>query len=205
MSELPSAGVDRRTTAREATTRRIERNAVELSAEHGFDAVTVDMICAASGISQRTFFNHFATKDAAVLGRDLPIIDGERARLFPESTGPLLGDTVRLVSLLPTIEGDPSLAAARLRVVASTPSLFVRQMQRFEPVRAEIAGLIEVRLRRSAPAGESAAETGDRAELIAQLVAGALLFAAGRVMAGERRIDLPELLDDVLGRIADGA
>ena len=39
-----------------------------LVAEHGLDAVTVEAICEEAGVSARTFFNYFETKDDAVLG-----------------------------------------------------------------------------------------------------------------------------------------
>jgi len=49
---------------REATAR-----ALELFGEHGYDAVTVDQLAAAAGMSRRTFFRYFATKDELIVGK----------------------------------------------------------------------------------------------------------------------------------------
>lgn len=46
----------------------IENAATSLVLERGFDAVTVDEICAAAEISKRTFFNYVPSKEAAVIG-----------------------------------------------------------------------------------------------------------------------------------------
>ncbi|TFD62974.1 TetR/AcrR family transcriptional regulator [Cryobacterium ruanii] len=41
---------------------RVERSAVSLVFKHGFNNVTVAMICSHGGISQRTFFHYFQTQ-----------------------------------------------------------------------------------------------------------------------------------------------
>ncbi|MDO5032807.1 TetR/AcrR family transcriptional regulator [Corynebacterium sp.] len=51
-----------------ATRLRIEDAATRLVDERGFADVTVEEICEAAGISRRTFFNYFDSKDSAVLG-----------------------------------------------------------------------------------------------------------------------------------------
>ena len=47
------------------TRRLLAEHAIRLFHDRGFDETTVDEIAAAAGVSQRTFFLHFATKSAA--------------------------------------------------------------------------------------------------------------------------------------------
>ena len=53
-----------------ATWRLIHATALRLMSERGFDAVSVDDIVIAAGISRRTFFNYFAGKEAVVFDPD---------------------------------------------------------------------------------------------------------------------------------------
>lgn len=57
----------RREHRKRATTARLRDAATDLAGRHGAEHVTIDDICAAAGVSRRTFFNHFATKDEAFL------------------------------------------------------------------------------------------------------------------------------------------
>jgi AcrR family transcriptional regulator len=58
---------DLRTRRRLATERELYETALELMAQRGFASTTVDEIVAGAGVSQRTFFRYFATKEDAVL------------------------------------------------------------------------------------------------------------------------------------------
>jgi len=75
-----------REARRRESWRALQTAAVQLVGERGFAAVTVEDIAAAAGVSRRTFFNHFATKAAALFDPDPD--DAERLRrLLAEADG----------------------------------------------------------------------------------------------------------------------
>ncbi|MEP7054314.1 MAG: TetR family transcriptional regulator [Actinomycetota bacterium] len=49
------------------TRARLQQVALDLIAEHGFEATTVQQISVAAGVSPMTFFRYFSTKEAVVL------------------------------------------------------------------------------------------------------------------------------------------
>lgn len=51
----------------ERTRARLQQVALDLIAEHGFEAITVQQISVAAGVSPMTFFRYFSTKEAVVL------------------------------------------------------------------------------------------------------------------------------------------
>lgn len=167
-----------------ATARRIERSAVALVLQHGYEATTVDMICADAGVSQRTFFNHFPTKDVAVIGLDVPRLDESRVRAFIASTEPsILADAAALISL-PSIAGAPDTDFMRQRMLAitSSASLMQRQLERFAEIEAELAEVIEYRIARVSGPEESPAEITEQSRLTAHLLAGVLRYTASALM-----------------------
>lgn len=197
------------------TTAAIERAAIELVTEHGYDQVTVDMICQSAGISQRTFFNHFKTKDAALLGSDEPAIDQQAAREFIVSSGPLLAEAAGLVRIEPDrLPADPSLLMRRINAISQHPVLLARQMERLSAIEAELRQIIELRLRQDAlrEAADEAelADLPEQAEIITHLLAGLMRYVgmswarqaeAGRPAAAEAS-RLTEQLERVIPKLA---
>ena len=196
------------------TSAAIERAAIDLVDEHGYDQVTVDMICHAAGISQRTFFNHFKTKDAALLGTDEPVIDQQAAREFIVSDGPLLAEAAGLVRIEPgSLPADPTLLVRRITAVSQNPALLARQMERLAAIEAELRQILELRLRQDALRdGADEAELADlpeQAEIITHLLAGLMRYVglswarraaddpAGPIDAGR----LGERLERVIGKL----
>ena len=71
------SGVELREQRRERNAREIQQAAMSLFAERGYAGVTVEDIAAEAGISERTFFRYFASKDhvlVAEAGRRIDIV-----------------------------------------------------------------------------------------------------------------------------------
>jgi AcrR family transcriptional regulator len=128
--------------------RSIEREAVRLALEHGPAALTVDQICEAVGISQRNFFNHFDTKDDALLGWELPHLSEERVRIYlDDPTVGILSGALTLVEPPTEMLEERELVQARFRVMLAAPWLATRQIARMLPVTGLVAAVVEQKLR----------------------------------------------------------
>jgi len=134
------------------TWRLVHAAALRLMTERGFDAVSVDDIVAAAGISRRTFFNYFAGKESVVFDPD-PDDPALWAALLAERPA----DEPLWESLREVLLGYTAAAADRMvlqrRVRLASPELAgcSRELadQFWEAVRewaADRAGLDELRL-----------------------------------------------------------
>ncbi|MEU8759930.1 TetR family transcriptional regulator [Streptomyces sp. NPDC048659] len=110
--------------------------ALQLLALKGFDAVTVDEIAAAAGVSKRTFFRYFASKEDVVvrflagMGADIHAELSGRPAAEPPSRS--LRHAVA-VPLLACTDAHPDHADRALRVVRlilGTPALLARFLER---------------------------------------------------------------------------
>ncbi|MEU7813990.1 TetR family transcriptional regulator [Pseudonocardia sp. NPDC049154] len=138
--------LDRR---RDAATRAIERAAVALFAERGFDRVSVDDVAVAAGISQRTFFRYFASKDDILLGYrrrlDVRLLAALADR--PPAEGPVtaLRNAFLATSTVPAENREDVLL--RARATAAAPALHVRSRGERSAGTAAIAAVLAERMR----------------------------------------------------------
>lgn len=63
---IPTPAAERR----QATASRLTERCRDLTIERGLNGFTIDEVCAEVGISRRTFFNYFPSKEDAVFGAD---------------------------------------------------------------------------------------------------------------------------------------
>lgn len=106
--------------------------ALALFDEKGFDVVTVDEIAAAAGISRRSFFRYFPTKeDVVVAGHakfGTKIADAVRARPEGEDVWSSLRRGYDV--LADNTDRDPEAAARTMRVVNGTASLRAHTLEK---------------------------------------------------------------------------
>ncbi|MHA3703151.1 TetR family transcriptional regulator [Jatrophihabitans sp. YIM 134969] len=116
---------------------RLERAALDLFAEHGFDHATVPDITARAGLTTRTFFRHFADK------REVLFADADRMPLLAATVvheaDPELApwDVVRggLVELIASVfDGRREQLLRRKAVIDSHDGLRERELRKMEAV-----------------------------------------------------------------------
>jgi AcrR family transcriptional regulator len=139
---------------------RLERAALELYAEHGFDQTTVADIAARAGLTERTFFRHFADK-REVLFRGDELAQSITAALaqVPGTVGPLDAVAAALESTREFFAERRPYARQRQQVITANPALQERELIKL----SSMAGLIGAALRDRGvgePAASLTAEAG---------------------------------------------
>jgi AcrR family transcriptional regulator len=169
-----------------ATALNIETHAVALALTHGLDNVTVEMICGASNVSPRTFFNYFGAKENAILGSFVPEFDEQKAREFLASHNPdILTEVIGIVKLPTELVSNPVLELQRMQLLQRNPMLLAKQMERFSGVPAQVEEILFLRLRRDAPPEESEEQTRAYATLTSELIALTFRHTLAQAVQGD--------------------
>lgn len=83
-AELPQNGLRER--KRRETLQRVAQTGLELFVVKGYEQTTLDDIAAAAGISRRTFFHYFKSKDEILLAWQGGLVESVRASVLEAST-----------------------------------------------------------------------------------------------------------------------
>lgn len=171
---------------RAETGHALVRGARLLTAEVGLHGFTVEEVCDAAGVSRRTFFNYFASKEDAVLGVPLHRDDDDAIAAFlaggdpssPELSATLLDDLATLaLARWSVMDLVPDTVAALFAAVDREPRLLPRLLE--HAALTEQADAVLIERREGLPPGDL------RAAIAAQVVGTLGRFTAHAYLTGD--------------------
>jgi len=132
------------------TKEAIQREALRLFQEQGYDETTIEQIAAAAEISPSTFFNYFPTKEDVVLfDRYDPMLESFVASLPKDE--PLSRTIERALSMFAsTIETDRQAIFVRAKLGLEVPEIRARFWEELEKAQNLFAGIVATRTGRKA-------------------------------------------------------
>ncbi|MEU4237513.1 TetR family transcriptional regulator [Actinoplanes sp. NPDC026619] len=191
-----------RERTRRAVQREIGEAALALFVERGFDTTTIDDIAAAVGMSQRSVFRYFATKEEIVVGKlDLAtdqMVGTLRARPPGE---PVWVSLRKIFDLLD--EPIPQVTAEQVhRVVLETPALLAAYLQKLQQVQEAVAGALA---ERAAAAGKPYAADDPTPRALTAAAFGCMVAAQHSWLASGAAGSLGAALDRAMATLRPAA
>ena len=171
---------------------RLERAALELYGERGFDQTTVAEIAARAGLTERTFFRHYADKREVLFGGSdafIEVVAGATAAA-PAAVPPLEAIVAGLEAAGALLDERRELARLRAPVIAANPELRERELAKLASWAAALADALRAR------------GVGEPAATISADVGMALFRNAfARWLDDANRRALPALIRDAFGEL----
>ncbi|WP_125106328.1 TetR/AcrR family transcriptional regulator [Gulosibacter massiliensis] len=174
----PAPGLRER--QRQESLKQIHEAARDLVEANGFAATTIAAIAERAGVSRRTLFNYYATKEDAVLGLAETIISAEAIDEFFENreSGDRLARIVVLLARTTLNMRQSGTSRQELhRLATEYPELRERMHQRFQEIQDKVAELAIDKLEET---GEGEGETPALAEAVITLAGAVLKYSFRR-------------------------
>lgn len=124
----------------------IQRHAVRLFAEQGYDATSVEQIADAAGVSHRTVFRYFPTKESLVTTDDVGALLARAYRAQPAGLAPVPALRAAFRSVL--AELDIAAKHDRQTLVLGTPALWAASLPSITATNRVLTDLVAERLNR---------------------------------------------------------
>jgi AcrR family transcriptional regulator len=171
---------------------RLEQAAMELYVERGFEQTTVAEIAKRAGLTERTFFRHFADKrevlfwGAATLQETLV----NAVASTPDSAAPIdaIAAAIEVAGVL--LQERRESARQRQTIIAANPELQERELIKLASLASALAGALR-RRGVSEPAASLTAEAG----------IAVFKIAFGLWIDGDSEQDLPRLMQESLDEL----
>lgn len=126
---------------------RLEKAALELYNHQGFDATTVAEIAARAGLTERTFYRHFADKREVLFPGDSPLVDilVAATAAAPVPLPPLEVVVHALTKAAPVLEERGDLVRQRQAVIAANPELQERELAKLAALAVTLTNALRER------------------------------------------------------------
>jgi AcrR family transcriptional regulator len=184
MAERPAL----RERQKQLTRELIADAARRLFRERGFDAVTVTEVAREAGVSDKTVFNHFATKEDLFYSRMESFEDELLSAIRGRDEGESILDAFARFVMQPRgifASPDPDAGEqlyAIAKLITDSPSLLAREQRIYEGYTEALAALIA----EETNAGYEGVTAWVAANAIIGLHRALIEFVRGQVLAGER-------------------
>ncbi|MDX8521519.1 TetR/AcrR family transcriptional regulator [Mesorhizobium dulcispinae] len=176
------------------TKKRITEKAIALFLKRGIDQTTLDEIAAAAGISRRTFFYYFTSKDEILLS----VLSGigelltDAVRSAPAGSTPIDAVWDAVVSVCDAIPANDMIELDRL--MRTSPSVQARKQAFYVQQEGEIYAALKERWPEP--------ERSTTLRTVAMISVGALRVAADIFTQEKGTRPMIELLDEIFGSAA---
>lgn len=109
--------------------KRLERAALELFSEHGYEGTTTAQIAARAGVTERTYFRHFPDKREVLFASEdeLREVTVQALAALPDGLEPLPALQRGFHDVVPLIERNRPLAELRAPIIMAAPALLERE------------------------------------------------------------------------------
>ncbi|MEU4515179.1 TetR family transcriptional regulator [Nonomuraea wenchangensis] len=140
---------------------RLEEAALELYGERGYEQTTVAEIARRAGLTERTFFRHFADKREVLFGGGTLLEERLTAAVAaaPDSAGPLEAVAAALDAVGPLFQERHERSRKRQAIILAHTELRERELIKLATLARALAGALRERGARE-PAASLAAEAG---------------------------------------------
>jgi AcrR family transcriptional regulator len=173
---------------------RLEKAAMELYAERGFDQTTVAQIAERAGLTERTFFRHFADKREVLFAGSSQLQDllVETVAGAPASATPIDAVAAGIDAIGAVLQESRGRAFARQRqnIVAASAELQERELNKMSSLASALADTLRKR------------DVADpAASLLGEIGIAVFRISFERWVSGTRDEDLRALIRESLGEV----
>jgi AcrR family transcriptional regulator len=191
---VPSAPVSLKLRKQQVVRDALSAAAEELFLSRGFEDVTVEEIARSAGVSRRTFFRYFDSKEDVMVERADRLGELLIAELAkrPIHEPPLLSIRNALVPAVESGLEDRELVRYVIRILRETSILRRAIMERRNRIEERIAGLMAQRL---------GVDSNDNTPMLLAFVTRALHDTVYNAWYDHETEDIAGLVDDLVGRL----